>query len=98
MAWALWELAEAETRVALPPPPDPAAGWETCAASRLEWDAQAAVPIDLLFLAYARWCASHGEPVLAEDHVLAWLTQHGATVRTGSVSRITAVKGVRVVD
>jgi hypothetical protein len=35
----------------------------------LEWDAQAAAPIDLLFLAYALWCASHGEPVLAEDHV-----------------------------
>jgi hypothetical protein len=51
VAWALRELAEAQTRVALPPPLDPAAGWETCAASRLEWDAQAAAPIDLLFLA-----------------------------------------------
>jgi hypothetical protein len=64
-------LAEAQTRVALPPPPDPAAGWETCAASRLEWDAQAAAPIDLLFLAYARCCASHREPVLAEDQLRA---------------------------
>jgi len=91
-------LAEAETRVARPPPPDPAAGWEAFAASRLEWDAQACAPLDLLYLTYARWCASHGEPVLAEDHVLAWLTAHGAPVRTGSVNRITAVEGVRVVD
>jgi hypothetical protein len=91
-------LAKAQTRVALPPPPDPAAGWETFAASRLEWDAQAAAPIDLLFLAYARWSAAYGAPVLAEDHVLARLTAHGATVRTGSVSRITAVEGVRIVD
>jgi hypothetical protein len=91
-------LAETQTRVALPPPPDLAVGWERFASDRLEWDAQAAAPIDLLFLAYARWCASHGEPVLAEDRVLAWLTAHGATVRTGSVSRIMAVEGVRVVD
>jgi hypothetical protein len=41
---------------------------------------------------------AHGEPVLAEEKVLAWLTQHGATVRTGSLSHITAVEGVRVVD
>jgi hypothetical protein len=94
----LRELAEAQTRVALPPPPDAAAGWETCAASRLEWDAQAAAPIDLLFLAYTRWCAAHGELVLAEEPVLAWLTAHGATVGTGSGSRITAVESVRIVD
>jgi hypothetical protein len=56
------------------------------------------VPVNLLYLAYARWCASHGEPVLAEDHVLAWLTVHGAMVRTGSLSGITAVERVRVVD
>jgi hypothetical protein len=91
-------LAEAQTRVALLPSPAPAAGWETCAASRLEWDAQTAAPLALLFLAYARWCASHGEPVLAEEKALAWLTGHGATVRTGSLSRITAVAGVRVVE
>jgi hypothetical protein len=36
--------------------------------------------------------------VLAEEKVLAWLTQHGTTVRTGSLSGITAVEGVRVVD
>ena len=98
MAWALRAWAEAETRVALPLPLDPATGWETFAASRLEWDAQAAVPVDLLFVTYARWCAAHGEPVLAEEKVLAWLTAHGATVRTGSLSRITVVEGVRVVD
>jgi len=98
VAWALRALAEAQTHVALPPPPDPAAGWETCAASRLEWDAQAAAPIDLLFLAYARWCAAHGEPVLAEANVLAELTAHGATGRTGPLSHVTDVLGVRVMD
>jgi hypothetical protein len=98
VAWALRALAEAQTCVARPPPPDPAAGWEAFASDRLEWGAQAAAPIDLLCLAYARWCASHGEPVLAEAQILAWLTAHGATVRTGSLSRIMAVEGVRVVD
>jgi hypothetical protein len=98
VAWALRELAEAQTRVALPPPPNPAAGWEAFAASRLDWDAEAAVPVNLLFVTSARWCAAHGEPVLPEEQVLAWLTQHGATVSTGSLSHITAVEGVRVVD
>jgi hypothetical protein len=92
------ELAEAQTRAALPPPLDPTAGWERFAASRLEWDAEAAVSVDLLFVTYARWYAAHGEPVLPEDPVLAWLTAHGATVRAGSLSHITAVEGVRVVD
>jgi len=64
----------------------------------LEWDAQACAPIDLLYVSYARWCGSCGEPVLAEDKVLVWLTAHGATVRTGSLSRITVVEGVQVVD
>jgi hypothetical protein len=91
-------LAEAQTRVALPPPPAPAAGWETFAASRLEWDAQAAAPTDLLFVAYARWCASHGVPVLPEDEVRAWLTAHGATVHTGALSQVAAVEEMRVVD
>jgi hypothetical protein len=98
VVWALWELAEAETCVALPPPPDPATGWETFAKDRLEWDAQAAAPHDLLFLAYARWSAAYGAPVLAEDQVLTWLIAHGATVRTGALSHVTAVAGVRVVD
>lgn len=100
LAWAIQELAEARTalQVSPTPPPDPAAGWETFARDRLEWDAQAAVPVDILFVTYARWCAAHGEPVLAEEKVLAWLTQHGATVRTGSLSHITAVEGVRVMD
>jgi len=99
LAWAIQELAEARTALqASPPPPDPAAGWEAFAASCLEFDPQAAVPVDLLFITYARWCASHGEPVLAEEKVLAWLTAHGATVRTGSLSCIMAVVGVRVVD
>ena len=81
----------------LPPPPDPAAGWEAFAASRLEFTPEAAVPVDMLLLAYMRWCGAHGEPVRAEDQVLAWLTAHGATVRTGSLSHVTAVEGVRVV-
>jgi hypothetical protein len=91
-------LAEAQMPVALPPPPDPAASWETFARDRLEWETSAAVPVDLLYITYARWCAAHEAPVLAEDHVLAWLTAHGAAVSTGSLSRITAVQGVRVVD
>jgi len=64
----------------LPPPPDPAAGWEAFAASRLEFTPEAAVPVDMLLLAYMRWCGAHG-----------------ATVRTGSLSHVTAVEGVRVV-
>jgi hypothetical protein len=71
VAWALRELAEAETRAAPPLPLDPAAGWERFAASRLDWDAEAVVPVDLLFVTYARWCGSRGAPVLAEEHVLA---------------------------
>jgi hypothetical protein len=82
----------------LPPPPDPAARWERFAASRLEWVASAAVTTDLLFVSYARWCTAYGEPVLAEDQVLAWLTAHGATVTTAPLSRLTQVEGMRVVD
>jgi hypothetical protein len=48
------ELADDQLRVTVPPPPDPAAGWETFVRDRLEWDAQAAAPIEVLFLAYAR--------------------------------------------
>jgi hypothetical protein len=56
------------------------------------------VEVDALYVRYARWCAAYGAPVLAEDQVLAWLTAHGATVRTGPLSCVTAVAGVRVVD
>jgi hypothetical protein len=98
VAWALRAWAEAQTHVALPPPPDPATGWDTFAASRLEWASSAAVPVDLLFVTYARWCTAHGEPVLAEDKVLAWLEQHGTTVRIRALSQVTAVEGVRVED
>jgi hypothetical protein len=79
-----------------PPPPDPAAGWERFAASRLEWDPQAAVEVDQLYISYARWCASHGEVALAEAPVLAWLQNKGATVYTGPLSQVTTVLGVRV--
>lgn len=78
-------------------PPDPATGWEAFASDRLEWDPQAAVEVDHLYVRYARWCTAHGELVLAEDQVLAWLTQRAAPVRTGAVSAITIVVGVRVV-
>jgi hypothetical protein len=98
LAWAIQELAEAQTalRASPPPPPNPVAGWERFSASQLEWDAQAAVPVDVLFLAYARWSGAHGEPVLAEAPVLAWLTEKGATVCTGTYSQVTTVQGVRV--
>jgi hypothetical protein len=56
------------------------------------------VPVNLLYLAYARWCAVHGELVLAEAQVLAWLTAHGARITTAPLSRLMSVEGVRVVD
>ena len=49
-----------------------------------------------LYVTYARWCASDGEPVLAEDKALAWLQAHGASLRTGALSQCTTVVGVRV--
>jgi hypothetical protein len=100
LAWAIQELAEAQTalRTQCLPPPDPAAGWQRFSESRLEFDPQAAVPMDLLLLAYMRWSAACGEPVLAEAQVLAWLTAHGATVHTGPLSQVTTVAGVRVVE
>ena len=97
LSWALRELAEAQTRAAPPPPPDPAAGWEGFAGSHVQWDPSAACPVDWLFVSYARWSGSRGEPVLAEAQVLAWLTAHGATVRTRPSGRVTSVEGVRVV-
>jgi hypothetical protein len=97
LSWTVRELAEAQRRVAPPPAPDPVAGWEAFAASHLEWEAAAAVPVDLLYLAYACWCATRREPALVEDQVLAWLTAHGATVHTGALSQVTSVQGVRVV-
>jgi hypothetical protein len=97
LAWAIEELAQAQTALRLQsPPPDPAQSWERFAASRLEWDETAAVDVDRLFVCYARWCASHGEPVWAEEPVLAWLTQHGATVHTGALTQTRTVQGVRV--
>jgi hypothetical protein len=62
----------------------------------VEWSPEAAAPIDLLFLAYARWSGARGEPVLAKDKVLAWLTEKGATVCTSTYSQVTTVQGVRV--
>jgi hypothetical protein len=97
LVWAIRELAEAQTREVPQPPPSPQAGWERFAASRLEFAPEAAVDVDMLLLAYMRWCGARGEPVLTEGQVLAWLVDHGATVRTGAVSQVTAVVGVRVV-
>jgi hypothetical protein len=97
LSWAMRELSAAQLRGAATPPPDPAASWETFAKDRLEWETSAAVPTDLLYVSYARWCAAHGEPVWAEAEVLAWLTARDATVHTGPLSHVTAVQGVRVV-
>jgi hypothetical protein len=97
LIWAVQQLAEAQPRAAIPPP-DPLAGWERFAAMRLAWDEQAAVPIDMLYLAYARWCTSHGEPVLPERDMLAWLAARGARVSTGTFSQLQAVAGVRLVE
>jgi hypothetical protein len=71
-------------------------GWERFAAGRLEWDETAAVEVDRLYLSYAKWCASHGEAVWAEEPMLAWLQARGATLRTGVLSGIRQVVGVRV--
>ena len=98
LAWAIQELAEARTALqpAPTPPSDPAASWEAFARDRLEWDAQAAVEVEQLYVSYAKWCAARGELVLEEAKVLASLTVQGATMRTGSLSQVTIVVGVRV--
>jgi hypothetical protein len=100
LSWALEELAQAQTtlRTQRPRPPDPATGWERFATQRLEWDEAAAVEVETLYLSYAKWCASHGEPVLAEEQIVAWLTQHGATLHTGTLSQVRQVVGVRVTE
>jgi hypothetical protein len=71
--------------------------WEAFTADRLEFAPEAAVEVDHLFVTYARWCASHGEPVLEEAQVVAWLTAHGATVRPAPLSQYMTVAGVWVV-
>ena len=96
LLWALEELSAARAALQASPPPDPAIGWDTFATSRLEWDPQAAVEVDQLYIVYARWCAAHTAPLLAEAEVLAWLTARGATLHTGPLSQVTTVQGVRV--
>jgi hypothetical protein len=98
LAWAVEELAQAQSALRMQRPPDPRAGWERFAASRLECDAQAAVAVDQLYLAYAHWCASHGEPPLEETKVVAALQDHGVTVRAGTLGHGALLVGVRVVD
>jgi hypothetical protein len=100
LAWAVEELAQAQSALRLqrpPPPPDPQAGWETFAASRLEFIPEAAVEVDQLYLSYAKWYGSHGEPVLEEAKVMAALQANGARLRTGALSQCTMLVGVRVV-
>jgi hypothetical protein len=99
LSWAIKELAQAQSalRAQRPPPPDPAVSWAAFAASRLEFDPQAAVDVDLLYVAYARWCAACGEPLLVEANVLAALQATGASLRTAPLSHCTTVVGVRVV-
>jgi len=99
LVWAIEELAQAQSALrASPPPPNPAASWETFARDRLEWDAEAAVEVDRLYLTYAKWCASHGEVALEEAPVVAALQAHGANLRTGTLSPGRLIVGVRVVD
>jgi hypothetical protein len=81
-----------------PDGPDALTSWEEFAAGRLEWDPQAACPIDLLYLQYARWCGKSGLPLLAEADVCAWLRENGATITTSAYSQMTQAQGVRVVD
>jgi hypothetical protein len=54
------------------------------------------VEVDQLYLAYAHWCASHGEVALEEAKVLTALEAHGARVITGVYSQVRTVQGVRV--
>jgi hypothetical protein len=96
LSWAIQQLAEAQKPAALPLLPDPAQSWEVFAHQRLEWVPDAAAPLDYLLLAYVRWCMARGEPVLAEEKLLAWLKDHGAGVRTGALSAFTSVVGVRL--
>jgi hypothetical protein len=98
LAWAIQELAEAQTalRASHPPPLDPATSWLRFAEMRLEFDPQAAVEVDQLLLAYLRWCGAHGEPVLEEAKIMAALEAHGARVSTGAYSQVRTAQGVRV--
>jgi|SRR5919109_3201449 hypothetical protein len=97
LAWAVEELAQAQYALRLQRPPDPAAGWEAFAAQRVEFDPQAAVDVDQLLVTYGRWCAGHGAVPVEEAKVWDWLTQHGASRRTGVLSQTVMVVGVRVV-
>jgi hypothetical protein len=77
--------------------PDALTSWEEFAGQYLEWDPQAACPIDLLYLQYARWCGKASLPLLAEADVCAWLRGNGASVDTSPYSQTTQARGVRVV-
>jgi hypothetical protein len=57
---------------------------------------EAAVDVNLLYAAYAKWCAARSAVALAEDQVTTWLQRHGASLRTGALSQTTLVVGVRV--
>jgi hypothetical protein len=95
LAWALEELTAAQTALQAQRP-DPMAGWEAFAAQHVELAPEAAVDVDQLYLTYAYWCGSHGEPVLAEADILAWLQGREVTVRTGPYTGIRSLVGVKV--
>jgi hypothetical protein len=59
-------------------------------------DPQAAVEVDQLYVAYVKWCAAHGESVLAEEKIMAALQAHGASLCTLPLTQCTTVQGVRV--
>jgi hypothetical protein len=90
------EDATTAKAAAVPEPLDPAVAWEEFAATRLQWDEQAAAPADMVFASYARFCLGRGAPLLTEEQVHGWLTARGATPVTGHGYRM--VKGIRVVD
>jgi hypothetical protein len=69
-----------------PDGPDALTSWEEFAGRYLEWDPQAACPLDLLYLRYVQWCGKEGLPLLAEADVCAWLRANGATVTTSTYS------------
>jgi hypothetical protein len=76
----------------------PLLSWEQFVAGHLEWDAQFACPIDLLYLQYARWCGNMGLPLLPEADMCAWLRENGATIVTLTYAQTTEAQGVRVVE
>jgi hypothetical protein len=101
---ALAPMEDAEDDEDMPEPeptpdgPDALTSWEEFAAGRIEWDPQAACPVEMIYLRYARWCGTAGLPLLAEADMCAWLRKNGASITTSTYSQIIQAQGVRVVD